>query len=158
MKVRHPNPGDWEGVLDLARQMHRESWFSEFDFAEGKVQQLFEALLERPDWLGIVAENMGGELVGFFAAATVEHFFGHDTYACDLVNYVLPNYRNGLAARRFVKVYETWCRIRGVKEIHVGVSTGRNAERIQEFYEKLGFHSPAVGLRKKCVVVNTVSP
>lgn len=152
MKVRHPNPGDWKQVLELAEAMHAESWFAEFDFDPSKVQQIFETLLEKPDWLGIVAENMAGELVGFFAAAEVEHFFGRDRYACDLVHYIKPAYRGGLAARRFVKVYEAWCRIRGVREIHVGVSTGRNPERIEKFYQRLGYHSPAVGLRKKCVV------
>jgi len=151
MKIRHPHPGDWDQVIELARSMHEESWFADFDFDLAKVRSIFDMILAKPDWLGIVAESGKGELIGFFAAATVEHFFGRDTYACDLVNYVSPAYRGGLVSRRFIRVYETWCRLRGVKESHLGVSTGRNADRIVEYYRKLGYHSPATGLRKKCV-------
>jgi len=151
MKIRHPHPGDWDQVLILAGRMHEESWFADFDFDTGKVREVFDMILRKPDWLGLVAENGKGEIVGFFAAATVEHFFGRDTYACDLVNYVDHAYRNGLVSRRFIRVYETWCQLRGVRESHLGVSTGREPDRIIAYYERLGYHSPAIGLRKKCV-------
>lgn len=148
--IRHPNEGDFPQVLELCRRAHAESWFSEFDFNEGKVRAIFDACIFQPDWVAWVSQS-ALQLTGFFAACAADHFFGTDKYAIDLVSYVAPEARKGLTFKRMVEHYEAWCAHKGVKEIHLGVSSGRNTERTVEFYERLGFGSALVAMRKKCV-------
>lgn len=151
MIIRHPNPGDTETILRLARAMHAESWYRDLDFDEGAVLRLLDACQTNDDLVAFLAVDPAHGVVGFFCGAVTQHFFGRDRYACDLALYVAPEFRNGFAARRMIAAYEAWCRIKRVSEIHIGVSTGMNEERIARFYQKLGYGSPVIGLRKKCV-------
>lgn len=130
--------------------MHFESWYRDFDFDEQKVRDFIAHTLDNAAYLDLVLEHED-EVVGFFCAAETEHFFGHDKYACDIAFFIEPEHRGGMAATRMIRAFEAWCRIRRVKEVHIGTSTGIASERTARFYTKLGFHSPAMGFRKKCV-------
>lgn len=151
MKLRHPNPLDIEGILRLAKEMHAESWYSSFDFDETKMRGFVEDLCGDTEFLALVLEHEEDGVVGFLLAADTEHFFGRDRYACDIALYMTPKHRGGIGVMRMIKAYEAWGRIRGVKELHLGISTGIAAERTGKFYERLGYHSPVMAYRKKCV-------
>lgn len=151
MKLRHPNPGDRDEILSLARTMHAESWYSSLDYNEAVVAELFEQTLTADHLLALVLETSSGELGGFFLAAITSHFFGRDTYACDLCAYVAPSHRGGPGFIRMIAAYEAWCRIKRVKEIHIGFSSGIRPEKTLRLYEKLGFQNPVTAYRKKCV-------
>lgn len=151
MKLRHPSPGDVDELVVLARGMHAESWYASFDFDEGRVRQFIEEVRMADHFLALVAEDAGGLLVGFFVAAEMQHYFGRDRYACDICTYVAPVARGSAAFPRMIAAYEAWCRIRGVKEIHVGFSSAVTLPRVQRLYQKLGYHSPVMAWRKKCV-------
>lgn len=153
VKIRHPHQGDWGQLLPLAHAMHEESWFKAFDFSEVKVNAIFHQCLENPDFLGLVAFK-DERMIGFFCGVAVEHFFGFDKYACDLVMFVDKAHRGGLTAMRFIRMYEIWCGSRNVREIHLGTSTSVETERTAALYQKLGYHSPALGFRKQCVAGN----
>lgn len=150
MKLRLAHPGDTETLISLGRRMHEESWYRDFDYDDAKVREFIGLTLDNPAYLGLVLEREE-QIVGFLWAAETEHFFGREKYACDIVFFIAPEHRGGMAAVRMVRAFEAWCRIRRVKEIHIGTSTGVATERTMKFYEKMGFHSPAQGFRKKCV-------
>lgn len=150
MKLRLAGYADTERLIELGRKMHFESWYRDFDYDAEKVRTFIGMTLESPSYLGLVLEHED-EAVGFFWAAETEHFFGRDKYACDIVFYIEPEHRGGMAATRMIRAFEAWCRIRRVKEIHIGTSTGIATERTVRFFTKMGFHSPAMGFRKKCV-------
>jgi GNAT superfamily N-acetyltransferase len=150
VKLRFPNDGDLPGILRLGRAMHAESWYRDFDYSEAKLSGLFQTILTHSDFIGLIAEDKG-EIMGFLAGALTEHFFGTDRYACDLCLYVTPEHRGSFTALRLIRAYEAWCRIKGVKEIHIGVSSDVSADRTGLFYQKLGFTSFSTGYRKKCV-------
>ena len=151
MKLRHPNPGDIDELLAAAHAMPRESWYAEFDFDAETVEGFICGVMDQPHILALVAETEAGEIAGFFCAAEMEHFFGHDRYACDLCTYVAPRWRGSQAFPRMIAAYEAWCRIRGVREIHVGFSSGVTLDKVQRLYQRLGYHSPLMAWRKKCV-------
>lgn len=151
MRLRHPNPADEDPLAGLARAMHAESWYAGFDFDEARVRQFITEVQSAPHFLALVAETEKGEIVGFFCAAEMEHYFGHDRYACDICTYVHPKHRGGMAFQRMIAAYEAWCRIRGVKEIHVGFSSGVTLDKVQRYYQRLGYASPVMAWRKKCV-------
>lgn len=151
MKLRHPNPGDMGQLVTLAGLMHRESWFRDFDFDPAAVEAFITRAMEADFMLALVLEAAGGGIAGFFCAAEATHFFGRDRYACDVAVYVHPDHRGGPGFVRMMKAYEAWCRIRGVREIHIGLSTGIELEKTARLYEKLGYADPVTGYRKKCV-------
>lgn len=154
MKLRHPNPGDHDQLVALGRALHQESWYRDFDFDPAKMIELVELATASPTMLPLVLETAGGRIAGFFLAAETTHFFGKDRYACDVAIYIAPEHRGGPGFLRMMKAYEAWCRIRGVKEINIGVSSGIAQGPTQKLYEKLGFHQTAVAYRKKCVWPN----
>jgi GNAT superfamily N-acetyltransferase len=151
VKLRHPNPGDTDQLVALGRQMHAESWYSDLDYSEAEVRGLLDLLAESPFMLGLVLEGENGAIAGFFAAAETSHFFGSDRYASDIAIYVAPEHRGGPGFVRMVKAYEAWCRIRGVKQIHLGVSSGLDHPKTVRLFEKLGYTSTVTACRKKCV-------
>jgi GNAT superfamily N-acetyltransferase len=151
VKLRHPHPGDTGQLVALGRDMHAESWYRDFDYDEAKVQQLIDQVIHAPAMLGLVLEGDHGRIVGFLAAAETEHFFGFDRYAVDIALYVAPEHRGGPGFVRMVKAYEAWCRIRRVKEMHLGVSSGLDHPKTVRLFEKLGYTSTATASRKKCV-------
>lgn len=131
--------------------MHAESWYGSFDFDREKVRTFIRAVTKEPQFLALVAEDRDGRIVGFFVAAIMDHWFGHDRYACDICTYVAPDARGSLAFPRMIAAYEAWCRIRNVREIHVGFSSAVQLEKVQRYYQRLGYHSPVMAWRKKCV-------
>lgn len=151
MKLRHPNPGDMEQILSLGRLMHAESWYADLDFDDDTVIRLVEASMTSEKLLALVLEASDGTIAGFFCAAETEHFFGTDRYACDIATFVAPAHRGGPGFVRMIRAYEAWCRIRGVKEIHIGFSSGVTPEKTQGLYARLGFTNPVTAWRKKCV-------
>lgn len=148
MKLRHPNPDDEDQLVVLARGLHAETWYAAFDFDEQKVRAFIRALPLDQNCLAIVAESGNGSIAGFFAACCVEHWFGRNTYACDLVTFVAPQWRGGPVFWRMIQVYEAWARLKGVREIHIGFSSGAATPRIHRLYERLGYHTPATVWRK----------
>lgn len=135
----------------MAKAMHEESWYRDFRFLEARFDKLLQHCYTNSEWLALVAEDDYGELIGFFLAAMTEYFFSDEKYACDLCVYVIPSHRGGSTAARFIKAYEAWGEMKGLSELHLGVSTNVNAERVAQFYQKLGYGTPTIGLRKKCV-------
>lgn len=151
MKLRHPNPGDLDEIVALAYHMHGESWYRDFDFDDTKVSELVRGAMSDQKYFPLVLEADDGGLVGFFLAAETEHFFGKSRYACDVALYLVPWVRGGPWFFRMIRAYEAWCRYRGVQEIHMGFSTGVNAESAVTLYKRLGYESTVQAFRKKCV-------
>lgn len=140
MIIRQPEEGDWQEVLRLARLMHAESYFRDFDFMPSKVYGVFEQARSNPMWFGLVAGgSCGSSLAGFFCAAATPHYFGNDLYACDLVLYVDPEHRGSIFPVRMIRAYEIWARSIGCREAILGVSTEINTKRTGAFYERLGY-------------------
>lgn len=151
MRLRHPNPGDAPELVALARRLHAESWYCDLAFSEENAIQLIDRAIHAPDMLGLVLEAADGTVIGFLAAACARHAFCDSLYACDLALYVAPEHRGGPGLVRMIRAYEAWCRIKGVSEILIGVSSGIDIERTGRLYGKLGYGDPVVAYRKKCV-------
>jgi GNAT superfamily N-acetyltransferase len=151
VKLRHPNPGDREQILALGKRLHGESWYADFDFDPETLWAAIAAAETDPCFLGLVLADADEQIVGFLLAGETNHFFGRDRYACDLALYVAPEHRGGSGFVRMIRAYEAWCRIRGVKEIQVGVSSDVASQSTVAMYQRMGYRLNVFGLRKKCV-------
>jgi len=142
---------DIEEVLELFRGMHRESWYRDYDFDDGKVRQLFEIALTDD---GFFAEIMVHPILGacgYLFGGMQAHYFGNDTYACDFGLYVHPDCRGTLVFRKMLRHFENWALANGCKEIVMGVSSGIKDVRVTRFYEMMGYHKGSTALHKKRV-------
>ena len=147
--VRLGTPKDREAVLMLVERMHAESWFRRFRFDPSKIRYLYDTAMQSPDWVCFVAEQ-DSKVIGFYYGGITQHFFGPDTYACDLGLYVDRSYRGSTIGIRLLKAFEAWAMGKGVREICLGISTDIMADRTGELYKKLGYTSTAYTYRK-CV-------
>jgi GNAT superfamily N-acetyltransferase len=138
--IRRATIGDLATLVEMGRAMQQESpRFSRFDFDDGKVQQLITMLIDLDGPGCALVATVDETIVGMLGGILVEHFFGHDTYATDLVVFVYPAHRGGTTVVRLVKVFEEWARSRGALECCMGVSTELASTRVSALYRALGY-------------------
>ena len=89
------------------------------------------------------------EVVGVVAGTVVEQWFNSDLLAFEYFVFVEPSKRQGILATRLVLTFQEWARIKGAREIHLGISTGLNVESTTRFYESLGFQNAGPLLKKE---------
>jgi len=138
VKVRQATIEDIGSLIALGREMHDESpLFSQLDYDESKLAVLGEKLLEQGGVF--LAEDEDLVVVGMFVGMVSEYFFGHDLMASDFALYVDEDHRGGSIGVRLVKAFEKWAFEFGAKVILLGISTGIQADRTAQLYNRLGF-------------------
>ena len=135
VEIRTATEADIPLIGDLGRMMHFESRYAKFDFNPGKWGNLLRVVI--PQGLTFVAEDRKG-VVGVFVGIAAPHFFGDDLTSHDLITYVLPESRGRIGVL-LTKEYIRRAKALGVRDIHIGISTGLQPDRVGRFYEKLGF-------------------
>ena len=113
-----------------------------------KVGALALAIIQDPAVGGVLVAEREGTLVGMFAFHVGTHFFGHDTFASDVVMYLKPGSRGGSVFPRLVRAFEEWADEHGVKEKILGVSAGIDHERTVAVLERMGYARTATGTVK----------
>lgn len=79
------------------------------------------------------------EIIGFISGIVGEYFFSKRKKISDLGFYVLPEYRGSKTALKLLKEYESWAKLCGVDDIHLGQTTAIDIEKTQNFYNRLGY-------------------
>jgi len=147
LSVRDLEAGDIDDCLDLARLFHGESAYASYPLAIGKVVALIEGALDNPDMYAIVLA--GDSVVGYLLGMIHEHYFSHVLTCSDLGFYILPAYRQPLAARAMLRKLEAWAFIdKGAMDITLGVSSGIADAEIIQFYHRMGYARGVAGLIK----------
>jgi GNAT superfamily N-acetyltransferase len=114
--------------------MHEESpRYSKLQYSEKKMRRFLDTLIR--DQLGIVILSDHGMFVG----VANRPYFGDDLCSQDMLLYVLPQYRGSMEATRLLKAYVAAAKSLGVKDIGIGNSTLVNTDRVEKFYERMGF-------------------
>lgn len=91
-----------------------------------------------------VAATPTGMILGIIS----DHWSVDRVVACDLVVYVLPEYRRGRIAEGLIRALEDAAREKGAKHLSLGISTGVHPERTEALYRALGYEQATVGFRK----------
>ena len=52
-----------------------------------------------------------------------------------------PSKRNGTVAIRLVRAFQEWAKLKGAKQIYMGIGTGVNVEGTTRLYESQGLRS-----------------
>ena len=106
-------------------------------------------VLTNPNFVSIMVYD-GTKPVAVLIGGVYKHPLFSDVVAQDLVNYVTPEYRGGLIAKRLVRMLETWAKSKSAKYLHVGQSTATgDIGRVAAFYNKLGFQTTGFNTLKR---------
>lgn len=81
---------------------------------------------------------------GFFVGNVAPYGFHDAMFAYDRLMYVRPDMRGSAAARMLIRDFEHWCKLRGVQDIRLGITTGVHTERTKKFYNALGYRDVGV--------------
>lgn len=107
--------------------------------------------MRRPEYAVWVADWCG-TLLGGMAAHLYSPWYTDRLVSCDVVLYLAPERRGGLAAKRLIKTYIRWARDNGAEEVLIGNQTGIESERTLGLYERCGFTRVGYNLRHAEVI------
>lgn len=127
-------------VFALAKKMYEESAYGTFcSFNDKKSLALIQTALKNPDNYFLHVAEKDGAIIGMYGGSITDYYFSNDLMAVDLILYVDPNKRGGLAAVKLIQAFEDWAFSKGVKEICPASSTQIAPERTAQLYHLLGY-------------------
>lgn len=140
MRVRSATADDLPALIALGAAMHAESAYAGFDYSSKKLYEMGLHYLAHPDtcFIAVCADDCG-TIYGMHAGYICEYYFGRDLIASDLLLFVDPTKRGGMAAALLVRAFEEWAFAKGAKEVCPGSSTMVAPERTAKLYERLGY-------------------
>lgn len=135
--VRLASHGDVLEIEALARNMREESpYYSTLDYSEKKVRDLICTLIKLG---GALVAERDGIIVGMMGFFVIEHLFGTERIASDVVIYVDPAARGGTLGVRLIRAFESYARAQSADYALLNVSSDIDAERTVQLYQRLGY-------------------
>ncbi|MCC6536113.1 MAG: GNAT family N-acetyltransferase [Bryobacterales bacterium] len=139
MSIRPMEKHDIPRVVELGRLMHQEGEYRFLPFDPNRCAALLERCFASPrQWCALVAETRG-EVMGMLVACKTSYLFCAESVANDLVLYVAPQRRGGLAAAGLIRGFADWAARNGVREACLSTSLDAGNDRAERLIERLGF-------------------
>lgn len=135
--IRAATADDIPRIIELGITMHASTSYASQPYVHEKAAAFLLELING-DGVVFVAE-VDGETVGAMVGGIADQWFNHDLIAYDYAVFVLPSRRNGIIALRLINAFIEWARIRGAKQVQMGICTAVNVEGISRLYESAGF-------------------
>lgn len=135
--VRKAELSDIPMLMSLGQQMIQESPVFKQLTPDLDKQKL---VLEKAVISAQVCVYILEDLTGFFIGHLESYPWFKETYACEDVFFVLPEYRGTTRAVRLLKAFESWCTTQKITHIKIGISTNVELERTKKFYRGMGFY------------------
>jgi RimJ/RimL family protein N-acetyltransferase len=134
--IRAAHSQDIDDLVYLLSRMHAESRFSVLPYAPEKVHEMLTAILAGLGCIFVVEQD--GKITGTLVGLLTPQWFSHALVAEDLVCYIAPEHRGGMAAARLVRRFIDWAKSQNAQMTSLGASTGVETERTAMLYERLG--------------------
>lgn len=149
--VRKATFWDAKAIVPLLRryweEMPPEVRSSEFD--ADLLEQRILMHTVNPECCSFVAVSSDGEIVGVFGALlSVQQLWCSEPVAIDVLHYILPEYRGGAIASRFLREYESWSRSKGCCYVYLSAESGLRHDRTERFYIRKGYSPSGFQVRK----------
>lgn len=135
--IRAATPADIPRIIEIGITLHATTAYASQPYVHEKAAAFLLQLIEG-EGVVFVAE-VDGQVIGAMAGGIVDQWFSHDLIAYDYSVFVLPSHRHGITALRLIKAFVAWARIKGAKQVQMGICTGVNVEGISRLYESAGF-------------------
>lgn len=135
--IRAATPADIPRIIEMGITMHAKTSYSRFVYDHGKAATFLQEQIAG-DGVVFVAE-VDGQVIGAMVGSIVDQWFNDDLIAYEYGVYVEPSRRNGFVALRMIRAFVEWARIKGAKQVQMGICTGVNVDGISRLYESAGF-------------------
>lgn len=135
--IRPASHADIPRIIELGTILHQTTSYVAQPFNPEKAAKFMAALIDGTAGVLFVSE-IDGVVVGGMAGGIVDQWFNDDLIAYDYSIFVEPGRRNGIIAARLIRAFEEWARIKGAKQIHMGIGTDVNVAGTSRLYESLG--------------------
>ena len=149
MEWRFLEPNDFEWILKISKEHHKESDWSEVEYSEDKVKGYINTALSDPNYFAIVIEK-DEERIGFMAGKLLEYSFSHEKFARELDLYVVPSKRKGTAGIFMMKKFIEWATSKKAREVlfEPRLSDG-TIKKFDAMAKRLGMEHLANAYRRK---------
>ena len=117
MQWRFLEPKDFEWMMNVSKEHHKESDWSEVEYSEDKVKGYINTALNDPSYFAIIVEK-DEEKIGFMAGMLLEYRFSHAKFARELDLYVVPTKRNGMAGIFMMRKFIEWAKMNQALEVY----------------------------------------
>ena len=137
--IRPAKHSDVPRLIELGNILHATSNYASMNYSTEKSANFLHDLI---NGAGVVfVAEVAGEVVGGMAGGLTDQWFSDDLIAYDYSLFVEPSKRNGVIAIRLIQTFQEWARIKGAKQIHMGIGTGVNVEGTTRLYESQGLRN-----------------
>lgn len=137
MKVEVATADDAPEIAALGRLLHDTSSYAAIPYNEAKVEALMRLLAGGTGVVFVVRKD--GRIVGGIAGAVTAHWFSDELLGFEYSFFIEPDSRHGVTAVRLVNAFTGWCRLRGAKQVRMGITTGINEQGTAGLYRLIGF-------------------
>jgi hypothetical protein len=140
------NLADWQGVIELMRQMHGEAELTRSPFSDKALRRTADRALAQnghKSTCALLAERRINqyetELLGTIIGNAGEYFFSEAIGATAMAFYVRPENRGGMAAVKLLHAFRRWSDNRRATSISINVTSGIHMARTDKLLKRLGF-------------------
>lgn len=137
MKVEPATVDDAPRLAELGELLHATSSYAGIPYNRQKVVDLMRSLAGGAGVVFVVRRD--GAIVGGIAGAVTEHWFSDEKLGYEYSFFIEPSARHGITASKLVVAFATWCRMKGAKQVRMGITTGINEQGTAGLYRLLGF-------------------
>lgn len=137
--IRPAKHSDVPRLIELGTLLHATTSYSTMSFCPDKSAAFLHELINGQ---GVVfVAEVRGEVVGGMAGAVVDQWFSNELIAYDYSIFVEPSKRNGVIAVRLIQTFKEWAKLKGAKQIYMGIGTGVSVEGTTRLYESQGLRN-----------------
>ena len=142
-------PNDFKWMLDVSKEHHAESDWSEVEYSEEKVEGYINTAINDPNHFGIVALK-DEERIGFMSGRLLEYSFSREKFARELDLYVEPTQRKGMAGIFMMRKFMDWARMNGAVEAYFEPRlSDKEIKKFDAMAKRLGMEHFANAYRRK---------
>ena len=148
--IREFEPKDAEAFIGLGKWLQENSDYKECGFDPAKVFMLFVAVIENPDYFGVMVEE-NGEIIGAFFGMVQEYYFSRNRFASDLGFGLLPAHRHlaKTVLPRMTDAFEKWAKSVGSMEISISTSSMAHGDKLMSLLNSIGYKTVGFGVKKR---------
>lgn len=138
--IRPAKHSDVPRLIELGTLLHSTTSYSTMNFCPVKSAAFLHELINGQQGVVFAAE-IRGEVAGGLVAGVVDQWFSNDLIAYDYTLFIDPAKRHGITAIRLIQAFKEWAKIKGAKQIYMGIGTGVSVKGTTELYESQGFRN-----------------
>lgn len=135
--IRPATAEDVPRLVELGEMLHRMSTYRGLSYDREKVGAVLLSLIAGS---GVVfVSERDGLVMGGMAGGLTEHWFSRDKLAFDYSLFIQPGARHGITAMKLIYAFCEWARLRGARQVRLGITTGLNIDSTSRLYRACGF-------------------